>query len=113
MGQKEIFDSLKKNPNQYFSAEELSKILKVNRQSVTASLRKLSDKKDIIVKLVAIGRNNTPLKKFCFVSNDEMTNVINEYGQIRNKHLGLNSDLLSNLMIVKEIREMRKNGNKK
>ena len=69
MGQKEVYDSLKKNPNQFFSAEELSKILKVNRQSVSATLRKLNDKGEIIVKLFSIGRNNTPLKKFCFVNS--------------------------------------------
>jgi DNA-binding transcriptional regulator GbsR (MarR family) len=113
MGQQDIFDSLRKNPNQFFSAEELSKILKVNRQSVSATLRKLNNKGDIVVKLFSIGRNNTPLKKFCFVNSDAMFEIVDEYNQVRAKYINLNSDLLSNLMIVKEIREMRKNGNKK
>jgi len=113
MGQQDIFYSLKKNPNQFFSAEELSKILKINRQSVTASLKKLNNSGDIIVKLFSIGKNNTPIKKFCFINADEMVQVIDEYNQIRGKFVNLNSDTLSNLMIVKEIREMKKHGSKK
>lgn len=113
MGQQDIFYSLKKNPNQFFSAEELSKILKINRQSVTASLKKLNTSGDIIVKLFSIGKNNTPIKKFCFVNADAMTQVIDEYNQVRGKFIHMNSDTLSNLMIVKELREMNKHGHKK
>ena len=113
MGQKEIFDSLKSNPNEYFSAEELSQILKINRQSATASLNKLQNKGYILVKLFSIGRNNTPVKKFCFVSADKFESILNEFEQVREKNKYLNTETVSNLMILKELKEMNKTWLKK
>jgi len=110
MGQNEIFNSLKRNPNEFFSAHEIGKILKINVQSASAALKRLHNSGDVVVKSFTIGKNNTPMKKFCFVEDDELGKVIAEFGQIRQKYPMINTEVLSNLMILKELREMRKYG---
>ena len=75
--------------------------------------RKLSTKGDIIVKLVSVGRNNTPLKKFCFVKQDGFNQIVQDFNHIRSKYQFFNAETLSNLMIVQQIKEMNKHGHKK
>ena len=47
MGQQEVFDYLKKNKPNSFSAKEISKEIKISISSVTMSLKKLRERNTI------------------------------------------------------------------
>ncbi|MFC1753952.1 winged helix-turn-helix domain-containing protein [Thermoproteota archaeon] len=47
MGQQDIYDFLKKNPNKWFTSKELSQKLGISIGSVTMSLKKLRESKSV------------------------------------------------------------------
>lgn len=54
MGQQEVFTFLKENRNKWFTAREIAEKLKSSFTSITASLRKLRDSKQLNCKIIRI-----------------------------------------------------------
>lgn len=57
MGQQEVYDYLKKNPNKWFTSRQISNDLKISIGSVTMSLKKL--RKSNIIRFRETGTRNT------------------------------------------------------
>ena len=110
IGQNDVFLVLKKNPNQYFAAEDLKQMLGMNVQSIYSCLRKLADKGDL--KFKEIHPPTGPKRKiYAFIDRDEQfEKVVSEYRKLRGqeRYGFFNSDVLATLMLIKEIRENKK-----
>ncbi|MBS3110236.1 HTH domain-containing protein [Candidatus Woesearchaeota archaeon] len=51
MGQQEVYDFLKKNKKMWFSSKDIAKKLKVSIGSVTNSLKRLRESKQVLFKI--------------------------------------------------------------
>ncbi len=51
MGQQEVYDFLKKNKTSWFSSKEIAKKLKVSIGSVTNSLKRLRESKQVLFRV--------------------------------------------------------------
>jgi predicted transcriptional regulator len=56
MSQSSVLELLRKNKNKWFTSDEISKYLKIQRGSVTTNLNKLLKNKEVIKKIL-IGGN--------------------------------------------------------
>jgi predicted ArsR family transcriptional regulator len=108
MGQNEIIQILKKNGDKFFSADEIGRILEINKQSVRSSLKKLHAASDVVV-TITVGKTNVPLKLYKYSYHQNYDDVLEEFNIIRQmpKLKYLDTTAVTNLMLLKE---MRKNG---
>ena len=60
MGQQEVYEYLKENPDDWFTSRELQQILKISIGSVNESLRKLRERKEINFKTSIINGRGKP-----------------------------------------------------
>lgn len=63
MGQQEVFTFLKENRNKWFTAREIAEKLKASFTSVTLSLKKLRESKQIEYKTIEMNINTLGRKK--------------------------------------------------
>ena len=63
MGQQEVFTFLKENRNNWFTAREIAEKLKASFTSVTLSLKKLRESKQIEYKTIEMNINTLGRKK--------------------------------------------------
>ena len=117
MGQNEIWEILKKNPNKFFSIEELAKISGINFQSAFKTMEKLDTNGDIKTEIV-IGRTNHPSKMYSFRKKDDyLEDTLHEFKYLKQDPMFsvTSSDHLLLLIIIKELKEIKelmKNGSK-
>jgi hypothetical protein len=107
MGQKEVYDFLKKNRNSFFSSEELAKILGVNKQTMYSLLRKLDNKDDVVYKEIII--EGGPVKKlYCFKMKDEYLEEIKHARSYLNENDPICKDwMIEAQLLVVLIRELK------
>jgi len=118
MGQREVLEILKKNPNRFFPADEIKRLLSINLQTAYSVLNKLSKSGDIEFKEI-LPRQGPPRKLYAYVLKDKnFETIVQEFRLLRGEErFGFfNSDVLATLMLTKEIRELKeeiKNGSRK
>ncbi len=61
MGQQEVFDFLKKNPDKWWASKEIANKLSASVGSVTTTLTKLRKRKEILYKMSKEKTNNVSL----------------------------------------------------
>jgi len=109
MGQNEIITILKKNGDKFFSADEIGRVLNINKQSVRSALNKLYNAGDIVATTISVGKTNHPLKLYKYSTHEDYSDVFEEFSILRQhpKLKYLTPTTVTNLMLLKE---MRKNG---
>ena len=109
MGQQEVLLLLKKNPNKFFSVEEISKILGQNVQATYSAVKKL--KGDDRVESKEVNYDRGPLKSFFrfFDKDNHFEAALDEFNTFKasNRFRFMPSEVLSNIMIVKELKELK------
>jgi len=109
MGKKEIYDFLNKNPNAFFSADDLSKILKINYQSARAAINKLITENTLVSKNVTVNKFGPAISYFSIrKTDDKLEEALIEYKQLRNDpaFAASNQDLIIGLLQVKELKKL-------
>ncbi len=116
MSKAEILSILNKNKNSYLSAEEISKILSINVQSVYSSLKKLVMLNEI--KFKEFKKKGVPSKKLYYVPEsdkylDQVMSSLNG-ANLPESLLMVNKDTIVNIMILAELKKLNDNfkGNK-
>jgi len=109
MGQKEVLDILKRNPAKFFTVVEISKIAGSNVQTVYSLLKKLVNNDEIEFKQF-LPKQGPPAKLYAYTKkNNHFEQTVSEYIKLKaeNRFSFMPSDVLTNLMVVKEIKEMK------
>jgi len=109
MGKKELYDFLVKNPNVFFSTEELSKIVKNNYQSTRSALNKLMGENLLLSKEVVVNSVGPPVKFFSLLATDDvMEQTLFDYKKIKNdpRFVTANQELILGLMQVSELKKI-------
>ena len=107
IGKNDVFLILKRNPNRFFTAEQIKDSLGINVQSAYSALNKLAKAGDI--KSKSIDPLQGPSRKlFSYISIDtDFVDIVTEYSRKREDYGYLNSDTISTLMLIKEIRSLK------
>lgn len=66
MGQQEVYDFLRKNKLKWYSSKEIAKKLKVSVGSVTNSLRRLRESKQVLFKINKRNASNRKVFEYKF-----------------------------------------------
>jgi len=118
MGQDIVTEFLKQHIGTFFSAEDMAKQLKINRQSVTSTMKKLENQKVINVKVV-MGKSSHPMKMYSHKKTDDhFEDVIHEIETLKNEQRFsmVSLDTLRQLILIKELKKLNealKHGNGK
>ena len=108
MSQRDVLVFLKKNTPNYFTPEEMGKILNLNIQSIHSSLKQLSKFNDVDCKAF-LPKQGPPAKKYSFLKKDDyFEEALHIYKKLKSEErFGfMPSDVLSNLIIVKELKKI-------
>ena len=106
MGKFDILNFLRRNPNNYYTADELSKVLDVNLASVYTSLRGLDE---LDVRNVLGKKTGHVTRTYAFVKKDGLLDEsISELELLRKKMGLVPSDVLVGLLILKELKRLNK-----
>jgi len=116
LGQDEVLKYLKLNPGKNFSAKEISDSIKLNIQTVYASLKKLESKHDIRSENLIVEPGSfgiTERKVYFYVDDgDEFYCCWKEYentmNKIRKRISYANSDVVMNILIFNELKNINK-----
>ena len=68
MGQQEVYDFLKDNPDEWFTSRDLQEILHISIGSINESLRKLRERREINYKTSIINGKGKPQYIYNFKS---------------------------------------------
>jgi hypothetical protein len=120
MNQMEIKKWLKERAGTFFTAEEVARQTGTNLKSVYAKLSKISQDPDIITKVIDVGVKKKKTTVYCHVTKDKhWKDSLNEFEYVKQQpavRFNYNSDTITNLMVVKELKELKevlKNGRSK
>ena len=111
MGQGDILGFLKKNPNAFFSAEDISRLMEINFQSSKATLNRLKEAKDVQFKVMFLGKTNHPTEMYSFRDIDsDFNDAINELNKYKNDNefQYVNSNSIIELLTLKELKKIRR-----
>jgi DNA-binding PadR family transcriptional regulator len=109
MGKSDVLDVLKKNPNKYFSTEELAVILHLNVQTMYSLLKKLVEENTIMFKDFTPSQG--PSKKlYAYTHKDDyFEEVLHQFNTLKSesRFTFMPPEVLANLLVVKEIKQLR------
>ena len=102
-----MINFLKKNPNSYFSATEISRFCGVNKQTGIALLNKLE--KELNVKLIYTGKTAQATKVYAITNKNDYLDA--SYAELVNsatdpRFLGLSTELRALLLILAELKKI-------
>jgi len=105
-----VLEFLKSNLDNFFSAEEINKHIESNIQTTYAQLRNLIKSSDIVFKEVK-APSGFLMKTYCFnKQTDELQEALHELTYIKQqpKFQFTTSEVVSNLLILKELKKISK-----
>lgn len=110
MGKTEIIKFLEGNPNQWFSAAEITNHTKTNSASTYNTIKRLLKDGVIISKTLQTVTSGGPKKVYTAVRKDtDFEQAVHEYRELRRAYNDiLHSDLIGSLMIVAKINKLER-----
>ena len=108
MGQKEVLDFLASMPKKYFSAKEIEVGTSMHFTNVYSCLEKLHTQGEVTIQYIQNGtKKKLRAYKMVEKSENSLQEVVEEFNQLRAHHRDISTQILSNLFVVKAIREVQ------
>lgn len=109
MGKSEVLELLSKHSDSFLSIEEISKLTGMHQRRVYSAIKALGN--ELMVKQIRSKKNPSQLLKvYCYdTTNKGILKVLDEFRKIKGKlAFEFNADIVSNVMLIAEMRELRK-----
>ena len=120
MGQSDIMQFFRRNPDCFFSSDEVAKGLGINRKTAYALLKKLKDNDDLELKYVKPKQGSIKTMFAYRIKDDFLEESMHEFNILKQKEKfsTTNASTLQNFLILKELKRLNtkmeedKNGSK-
>lgn len=109
MSEQRIIDFLKNRPKQKFSADDLSKELSLKKRAIYLIMRKLEPNKCILSTQSSSSKGGYKVTMYEYMERTEMDQIYDMLVNLRHsKYPMVNMDVLSNIAIIAELKDMKK-----